>query len=117
MLDSVRIGQTALRANATRLENVAHNIANSETPGYVSRQTSLFELPDGGVVAETVQQPATPPSGTLPSSLSALLPNDVSLETEMVNMTLSRHAFTAAIRAIQASEECTGTLLDIDNNQ
>jgi flagellar hook-associated protein FlgK len=116
-LDSFRIGQSALRANATWLENTAQNIACENVPGYQPSETRFEELPNGGVSAHTIQQPPTQTSGTLDSILTSFMPNDVSLENEMVNMTLSRHAFTAAIRAIQASEECMGAVLDITNNK
>lgn len=42
------IGASAIKAYQTALATVSSNVANSQTPGYVRRTTSLAELPPGG---------------------------------------------------------------------
>jgi flagellar basal body rod protein FlgG len=115
MLDSLRIAHSALRAFSTAFENAAHNIACADVRSYYPRETRFLDLPNGGVIAETVQPPpaAPVPAASLPVEAPAFLDNGVSLEVEMTSMLVYRQSFTAAVRAAQSADEMLGTLLDV----
>ena len=62
MNSSLSIAASGLRAQATRLRNSAHNVANLLTDGFVPQRVDLQTRPGGGVraVVSSAQQPSPP---------------------------------------------------------
>ena len=104
-----------------RQQLIAQNVANSDTPGYASRDLKPFTFDakmqaQAGVSMQSVTQPGhmTPPSarrgsgGAFKSTKAditetTLNGNSVSLEDEMMRMTEARMSYDAAVGFYQKS--------------
>lgn len=91
------IALSGLDAAMLRLGAAAHNIANSQTPGY-RRQFVVQASEENGGVAVRVDH-ASEAGGDLPQ--------------DIVDQMASTYAFKANLRVVQTYDEMMGSLLDV----
>ena len=108
---------SGLKAAARRLEVSADNVVNSRSDGYLPHRVDLVANALGGTRATAV--PVTPPSVPFFDPDSPLADADgvaprpnVSLEGEIVEQMLARHAFEANLRTVETADRMMRSLLD-----
>jgi flagellar basal body rod protein FlgG len=79
------------------LNTSAHNIANTNTPGFTRQVTATSSRPEGGV-SSTTQSTDTP--GT-------------SLETDVVTQLQAKNSFLANLAVFKTQDKMAGTLLSL----
>lgn len=115
MIGGIYSGLSALRAIQTKVDSTANNTANINTDGFKKTQVNLVGGAPHTVTAE-VRKVETP--GPLvyeqgPDGAGLVEKSNVELSEEIPNMMLSKRAFQANVKAIQAADEMLGYLLDI----
>ncbi len=98
MNDTLSIALSGVDAASTRLMNSAHNLANSQTPGFRNHRTDLASRRGGGVEASTRAESA---------------PRPVNTAREAVEQASASYHFKASSRIIETELELRGTLLDV----
>jgi flagellar basal-body rod protein FlgB len=97
---TIRSLQEAMRGLGTQRRTIANNVANSETPGYLAQRVSFQES-----LAEAIQS-GHPESMRSTATQSALPPNqtgnNVSVDTEFVDLTENQLAQQLAVEALNA---------------
>ena len=88
---------SGLNAASLQLHSAAHNIANTQTPGF-RRQL--------------VQQSAEPAGGVRTGIASAAAPGDA-LAEDVVNQMSASLVYRANLQTLQTERRLTGTLLDV----
>ena len=141
MIDSLTIALSGLKANKDRANVAADNIANVTTAGSIPgavvdqpkdvfipsrvEQVSLTTYnPDGSVRGAGVRtevakidpgyQIAPDASASYADENGLVAVPDVDLATEIVNLKLASTLFKANIKVIEATQEMTDALLDIE---
>lgn len=114
-LDIMRMSQAMTSHASTRQATIAQNIANSDTPGYKSQDVAPFAETYSSQTVETLRATRDGHLGARsstfqPSFISgevkgALSPNgnSVSLETELMRASQTRHEFDTAISIYKSS--------------
>lgn len=123
-----------MQAAQDRLSIRARNVANVQTPGYeavevVQEATGsgpvVSERPPAGDPADDVVDASTGtqyplPFGDLPQTsppasppASSQAPSDVSLEYELTDMIMAKHAYKASASVVRTVGEMQDSLLDI----
>lgn len=96
--NSTAIGLSGMRAAQQQLTAQAHNIANSQTPGF-QRQTVVQTAQAGGGVSTAVGREAD-------AGLSA------SPVADLVGQRVSLYSFAANLKTVQTQDKLLGALLD-----
>jgi flagellar hook protein FlgE len=96
MSNTFSIGLSGLNAAQLRLDSAAHNIANTQTPGFRRQQVVLQAQPEGGVQADIA--PPAQAGG--------------SLEADVVDQMSAAYSYKANLRTLQVQDEVLGSLLD-----
>lgn len=100
---------SALSAMGVAQQVSANNIANVNTDGFKASSVALETGPqDQGVRVGAIRESSN--SGPVVGGVEL---SNTDIATEMVNMTVTGHAFSANVAAIRASEEMTGHLLNM----
>ncbi|MBN1515362.1 hypothetical protein JXA32_02215 [Candidatus Sumerlaeota bacterium] len=103
---------SALQSLQRAQANVAHNVANSMTPGFQSAQAVFQPTPSGGVSVNLKQTHS--PYDESPDDFSDEPPdNDVDLAHELTQSLIYRRAFQANAAVIRTLDETAGNFLDI----
>ena len=115
MIGGVYSGLSALQAIQKKVDSIANNTANVNTDGFKKTQVNLKEASPQGVKAE-IRKVETP--GPLvyergPQGVEQVEKSNVELTEEIPNLMLSKRAFQANVKAIQAADEMLGYLLDV----
>ncbi len=97
MMDIFSIANSGLRAAQGMLAVSANNIANLNTPGYLTQRAKLSELPEGGVQI----------SGIMSTG------KGVDLATEEVNTIQAKTMYRANATVVKVADQMYGSLLDI----
>ena len=104
---------SALGAFGKKLDVTAHNLANVNTNGFKKSRVSLQEANPSGVLVSITKDytpgspiPAENGSGEMAES------SNVALDEEIINLKLTKHAYNANLKSIEAEDEMVGTLLD-----
>jgi flagellar hook protein FlgE len=101
MNSTLSIAMSGLNAASTRLNVSAHNIANSQTPGFKRQQVEQTALAQGGV-SVTVDSAGVAQSVPL-----------ASLAEDMVQQISAAYEFKANLKVIQTEQDLLGQLLDL----
>lgn len=99
------IAQSGLQAAQARLDTAAHNVANSQTPGF-KRQTVQAQ-------AQTDPSAAGAPAGrgvVVRFSQAAQTGSD--LAQDVVDQMAARQSFVANVAVLKTSDKMLGSLLD-----
>ncbi|SHM64426.1 flagellar basal body protein [Rhizobacter sp. OV335] len=96
MSNTFSIGLSGLNAAQLRLDSAAHNIANTQTPGFRRQQVVLQAQPEGGVQAD----------------IAAPAQAGGSLEADVVDQMSAAYSYKANLRTLQVQDEVLGSLLD-----
>jgi flagellar hook protein FlgE len=114
MSEAIHTALSALRANLSKLDVTANNLANANTLDFKKSRASLEETAPAGVkvTLTRIETPGTPlpPDEILREGREM---SNVSVEEELVDLITTRHAFAANVKTIQTEDEMQGTLLDI----
>lgn len=116
-LSITRMAQTLARHSAQRMELVARNVAQANTPGFKAMDLQAFadvykKSGDGGMratrpghftSASTMMEPVVQPSGGAASPDG----NTVSIEQEMVKSVMARQDHDMALAVYSATREIT----------
>lgn len=109
MISNIGPSLSALNASSTKLNETAHNVANSNTNGYQASSTLIEENADGqGVRARTVRD-----SSEISDEAKAQLPSNVDYGKEAVESISAVHMYTANLETIKAEESLVDTTLDL----
>ena len=114
MISAIYPALSALRAFGEKLGITGNNIANINTNGFKKNRALLEEASPSGVEVsvsrvETPGAPLSPDRDTGKTRESS----NVSVEEEVVGLVITKQAYTANLRTIEAEKETLGTLLDI----
>ncbi len=90
------IALSGLGAAQLRLGASAHNIANTQTPGFRRQLVVQASVPDGGVSATLTRAPVAGDA----------------LADDLVGQLSARYQFIANLRVIQTQDQLLGTLID-----
>lgn len=109
---------SGLRAASKRLEVSAANTVNARSEDYAPGRVAQSALATGGTRAEAVpvNPPTVPtygPQNPVADASGIVQRPNVALESESVEQMLSRRAFEANLRTIEAADRTTRSLLDI----
>jgi flagellar basal-body rod protein FlgB len=97
---TIRSIQEAMRGLGTQRRTIAHNVANSETPGYLAKRVSFQESLAQAIgsgrpesMRTTLDESIVPPNQT---------GNNVSVDEEFVDLTENQLAQQLAVEALNA---------------
>lgn len=96
MASTSSIALSGMTAAQALLGTAAHNIANSNTTGFVRQQTTLTAQPQGGVTAQ----------------VSAADLSGEALVTDVVAQLQAKNAFLANLAVFKTQDKMAGILLD-----
>jgi len=115
MISGIHAGISAMQAIQKKTDAAANNVANVESDGYKKIRVTIKEGTPQGVVAETerVNNPGPQVLERTAEGERLVEKSNVELTEEIPSMMLSRRAFQANVKAIQAQDEMLGSLLDI----
>lgn len=91
------IALSGMNAAMTQLASAAHNVANTQTPGFRRQLVQQETLPQGG----TQTRLATAPE------------EGGELSTDLIQERQALHVFTANLRMVQTEHEMLGSLLNV----
>jgi flagellar basal body rod protein FlgB len=94
---SLSTALSGMSAASERLRASAHNTANLQTPGFRPEHVEQAELPEGGVITQTLRGQE----------------NQVSAERELVEQRAATYSYVANLRVLQTQMRAEGALLDI----
>ena len=115
MVSGIYSGLSALRAIQVKTQTTANNVANVNTDEFKKSRTTLVEgTPEGvNVTISKVETPGPLVQEQTPEGSQLIEKSNVELAEELPSLMLSKRAFQANIKTIQAEDEMLGTLLDI----
>ena len=99
MLRSLWSGLSGLRGHQVYLDNVGHNVANVNTPGYRRQAVAQQAQADSAGVRATVEREANE--------------QGVALEKEAVEQMSATYAFKASLQTLKTQDAMMGALLDV----
>jgi flagellar basal-body rod protein FlgC len=105
---------SALRAFVTKLGATADNIANVNTDGFKRNRAVLHEDDNGGVRVELTkdQSPGLRYDGIEDGEKVKKETSNVDLIDEIPDLMLTKRAYQANLKTIEAQDEMLGSLLD-----
>jgi flagellar hook protein FlgE len=109
--DTINIAKSGMQAASLRLQNSAHNIANTLTLGFHPGRVVSLARPSGGVSAH-IETP-DPPHLIVQQNGHAAGPSNTDLGTEIVSQMQAVHAYSASAKTLATSDEMNETLLDM----
>jgi len=89
---------SGMAAQQARMDAIASNIANVDTPGYARKSVEMSTGPSGGVRAVTREVPAGPESG-------------VDLASEMIDMIDTKMAYQANVAVMETGMDMWDMLM------
>ena len=100
---------SGLRDANFRMGVIAHNVANSNTDGFVPDRVDSIAQSGGGV------RPVLIPGVRVEADASVLssVPSQTEAATEFVNLVAARNAYAANAKVIQSLVETDRTLMDM----
>jgi len=96
-MNTSSIALSGMNAASLELATTAHNIANSQTPGFRRQAVARQATEGGGVSAEVIQADAA----------------GESLAEDMVTQMSASYAFKANLKVLKTQDEVLGSLLDL----
>ena len=96
-MNTISTALSGMNAASLELATSAHNIANTQTPGF-RRQSVTRQATEGGGVSAAVTQAAEPGE---------------SLAEDIVTQMSASYAFKANLKVLKTQDEVLGSLLDI----
>jgi len=96
-MNTISTALSGMNAASLELATSAHNIANTQTPGF-RRQGVARQAIEGGGVSATVTQATAPGE---------------SLAEDIVTQMSASYAFKANLKVLKTQDEVLGSLLDI----
>ena len=115
MVSSIGNNVAALKALGTKMGVTAKNIANVNSEEYKKSRAALKEDSNGGVRTD-VERIDTPGPSIVsvdgdPTTRKEL--SNVDLTEEMSEMIITKHIYTANLKAVEAQNEILGDTIDI----
>jgi flagellar basal body rod protein FlgG len=99
-----------MQVATARLARSAYNVANVNTPGFVSQREVQREAPSGGVTSQPSPMGA---SYSVHNYQGQTVGSNTDLAFEAIEQINAVHAFRANVAMLQADDERYGSLLDI----
>lgn len=115
MVSAIYSGLSALRSIQIKTQTTANNVANVNTDQFKRSKANLVEgNPDGvNVTISKIETPGPQVYEQTPKGKELVEKSNVELTEELPSMMLSRRAFQANIKTIQAEDDMLGMLMDI----
>jgi flagellar basal-body rod protein FlgC len=115
MVSGIYSGLSALQAIQVKTQTTANNVANINTDAFKRSRATLVESTSGGVNVSIskIETPGPQVYEQTPEGSQLIEKSNVDLTEEIPNLMLSKRAFQANIKTIQAEDEMLGMLLDI----
>ena len=115
MISSMGNNLSALKAFGTKMAVAAKNIANVTSQEYKKSRATLSEDPDGAIRVDIERIESSGVSvadaGTDGEKEKEL--SNVDLTEEMSEMIISKHGYSANLKAVETQDEMLGATLDI----
>ena len=115
MISSLNTSLSGLNAFQQQLNVAANNLANVNTDGFKKSQTLLESVAPQGVIAKSQKLELPGPLELQQTADGEQLveKSNVDVSQEMVNLVTSRRAYQANLKALKATDETVGSLLDV----
>jgi flagellar hook protein FlgE len=98
MVDTINSSLSAVKAYGTMLNNTANNVANVNTEGYKTFETTMQENTGGGVSASTTRDSNT---------------DRVDLSKEAVDLITAENGMKANIAVVRTASETQKSVIDM----
>ncbi|MEJ2102935.1 MAG: flagellar basal body rod C-terminal domain-containing protein [Desulfobacterales bacterium] len=114
MISALNSTVSALRAFVTKLGVTADNIANVNTDGFKKNRATLQEDRNGGVRVEITrdESPGFVYDRVQNGKESEIETSNVDLSEEIPDLMITKRAYQANIKSLEAQDELLGSLLD-----
>ena len=114
MVSGIYSGLSALRSIQVKTQTTANNVANINTDEFKRSKATLVEgSPEGvNVTITKIETPGSQVYEQTPKGTELIEKSNVDLTEEIPSMMMSRRAFQANIKMIQAEDDMLGMLLD-----
>ena len=114
MLPGIQASLSAIKAFGQKLSSTASNAANINSDGYKKTRVTMESRQPEGVKARTEQVDSPGPVTMEPTAngLSEIEKSNVDVTEIMTDLLTTRRYFEANIKAVQASDQMIGTILD-----
>jgi flagellar hook protein FlgE len=115
MVGSIGSNLAALKAFGTKMDVTANNIANVNSEEFKKSSAKLTEGANGDIQVDVERIDTPSPSiSTVEGDQTAKKElSNVDLAEEMSEMIMTRHGYTANLKAVEAQNEMLGDTLDI----
>jgi flagellar basal body rod protein FlgG len=107
------IARTALDAFGKKVDVTANNLANVNTEGFKKSRATLQEGEPSGVIVSISKVDA--PGPLIPAdngSEEMLESSNVDIAGEVVDLTITQHAYQANLKTLETEDEMLGSLFD-----
>jgi flagellar hook protein FlgE len=114
MSNAIGAALSALGAFGKKLNVTANNIANVNTEGFKKSRAILQDADPSGVTV-SISQVDTPgfPVPATDGTTEMKESSNVDLGEEIINLQITKHAFNANAKTIEAEEAMLGSIFDI----
>jgi flagellar basal-body rod protein FlgC len=114
MSNAIGAALSALGAFGKKINVTAHNIANMNTEGFKKSRAILQDADPSGVTV-SISQVDTPgfPIPATDGTTEMKESSNVDLGEEIINLQITKHAFIANFKTIEAEEAMVGAIFDI----
>jgi len=115
MVGSIGSNLAALKAFGTKMDVTANNIANVNSEEFKKSRATLTEGANGSVQVDVERIDTPGPSiGTVEGDQATKKElSNVDLTEEISEMIITKHGYTANLKAVEAQNEMLGDALDI----
>ncbi|HKJ64319.1 MAG TPA: flagellar basal body rod C-terminal domain-containing protein [Desulfopila sp.] len=115
MISAMQSALSALQAYGTKIHANANNIANGATEGYKQTRVILATVEPGGVKAKADKLDTPGPNiyTETTDGLELIEQSNVELSSELPQMMLNSHYYTANLKSLQAANELLDNVLDL----
>ncbi len=115
MISAMQSALSALQAYGTKIEANAGNIANGATEGYKRTRVTLASIEAGGVkaAADTPDFPGPKVYTETADGLELIEQSNVELSSELPQMMMNSHYYTANLKSLQAADELLDNVLNL----
>ena len=115
MVGSIGSNLAALKAFGTKMDVTANNIANVNSEEFKKSSAKLTEGANGDIQVdvERINTPGPSITATDEDQVTKKELSNVDLAEEMPEMIMTRHGYSANLKAIEAQNEMLGDVLDI----
>jgi len=115
MISAMQSALSALQAYSTRIQANAGNIANGATEGFKRTRVTLATVEAGGVkaMADRPEIPGPTVYAETAGGLRMIEQSNVELSSELPQMMLNSHYYTANLKSLQAADELLDNVLDL----